>query len=178
MLTTPPIWPLHLQIQPIRPLSPLVCHSESLAPSRRLYNPHSLVHRPRPSPIIVLLPADMEQTTTSQSFVPLFDTLPSSRTSAASIWAPQPQPSDTAWTKAIDTFSRSNFVDGLGIRPAPHRSSSYPAPHNGEDIFGPVGVDGHRRRDVGAIGDGRKKLSPTFDDNHVRRLYAHYMHVY
>ena len=125
----------------------------------------------------------MEQTN-SQSFVPLFDTLPSSRnlpssrSSAASIWAPQPQPSDNTWTKAIDTFSRSNFVDGLGIRPAPHRSSSYPAPHGIEDVFGPVGLDGQRRRrDVGAIGDGRKKQSPTLDDR-VSRLYAHYMRIH
>ncbi|KAI0713113.1 ARM repeat-containing protein [Cerioporus squamosus] len=115
----------------------------------------------------------MEHTTSAQSFVPLFDPLPSSRTSAASIWAPQPQPSDTAWMKAIDSFSRSSFSGApapLGMRPPAHRSSSYPTPQNNEDVFGPVGFDVRRRRDVGAIGDGRKKLSPTYDERHVEQL--------
>ncbi|TFK90063.1 ARM repeat-containing protein [Polyporus arcularius HHB13444] len=113
----------------------------------------------------------MEHTTSSQSFVPLFDSLPSSRSSAASIWAPQPQPSDTAWMKAIDSFSRSSFGGApapIGMRPPAHRSSSYPQNH--EDIFGPVGFDVQRRRDVGAIGDGRKRLSPTYDERHVEQL--------
>ncbi|TBU26856.1 ARM repeat-containing protein [Dichomitus squalens] len=116
----------------------------------------------------------MDQTTTSQSFAPFFDTLPSSRSSAASIWAPQPQPSDTAWTKAIDSFTRANLhgLTGTGLsRPTPQRSSSFPAPNHGQDVFGlPMSQDGQRRRDVGAIGDGRKKLSPTFDELHVEQL--------
>ncbi|RPD82853.1 ARM repeat-containing protein [Lentinus tigrinus ALCF2SS1-7] len=115
----------------------------------------------------------MEQTASSQPFVPLFDPLPSSRTSASSIWAPQPLPSDTAWTKAIDSFSRSSFSGApmpVGMRPTAHRSSSYPTPQNNEDVFGPVGFDLQRRRDVGAIGDGRKKLSPTYDELHVEQL--------
>ena len=90
-----------------------------------------------------------------------------------SIWAPQPQPSDTAWTKAIDSFTRVNFpgIPGNSMRPAPmHRSSSYPTAHNGEDVFGPPGSGMQRRRDVGAIGDGRKKLSPTMDE--MVRCYA------
>ncbi|KAM5539962.1 hypothetical protein V8D89_006465 [Ganoderma adspersum] len=116
----------------------------------------------------------MDQTTASQPFVPLFDTLPSSRTSAASIWAPQPQPSDSAWTKAIDSFTRANYSSPAGTTRPPHRPSSFPVP-NGEDVFGPLGLDGQRRRDVGAIGDGRKKLSPTFDElvsrtHHVEQL--------
>ena len=124
-------------------------------------------------------PTDMEQTASSQPFVSLFDPLPSSRTSAASIWAPQPQPSDTAWTKAIDSFSRTTFGGApmpLGMRPSAHRSSSYPAPQNNEDVFGPVGFDVQRRRDVGAIGDGRKKLSPTYDER-VSLLYADCMRI-
>ena len=114
-------------------------------------------------------PFDMEQTSAPSPFVPLFDTLPSSRSSAASIWAPQPQPSENTWSKAIDSFSRSNFGGGPPLhadprRSAPLRSSSFPAQGNGEDIFGPLGFEMHCRRDVGAIGDGRKRLSPTFDE--------------
>ena len=120
----------------------------------------------------------MDQTTVSQSFAPFFDSLPSSRTSAASIWAPQPQPSDTAWTKAIDSFTRANFHGPTAnVRPIPQRSSSFPAPPHGEDVFGPLGHDGQRRRDVGAIGDGRKKMSPTFDEL-VSVRYARYMRIY
>ncbi|KAI0652582.1 ARM repeat-containing protein [Trametes meyenii] len=107
----------------------------------------------------------------SQSFVPLFDTLPSSRSSAASIWAPQPQPSDVAWSKAIDSFTRVNLGGQLGsIRPEPRRSSSFPIHSLGEDVFGPVGLDGQRRQAVGAIGDGRKKASPAYDEHHVEQL--------
>ncbi|OSD00873.1 ARM repeat-containing protein [Trametes coccinea BRFM310] len=111
----------------------------------------------------------MEQTSSSQSFVPLFDPLPSSRTSASSIWAPQPQPSDVAWSKAIDSFSRVNFgaIPGA-LRPDPRRAASFPTP--GEDVFGPVGLDGQRRQAIGAIGDGRKKTSPTYDGLHVEQL--------
>ena len=119
----------------------------------------------------------MDQTAASQPFVPLFDTLPSSRTSAASIWAPQPQPSDTAWTKAIDSFTRANYSGPANTVNSPHRSSSFPVPQNGEDVFGPLGLDGQRRRDVGAIGDGRKKLSPNFDE-FVSRTHVSYMRIY
>ncbi|KAI0640145.1 ARM repeat-containing protein [Trametes polyzona] len=114
----------------------------------------------------------MDQTSTSQPFVPLFDPLPSSRTSAASIWAPQPQPSDVAWSKAIDSFTRVNVGGAQGIgRPDPRRSSSFPATNAGEDVFGPVGLDGQRRQCIGAIGDGRKKTTPpTYDELHVEQL--------
>ena len=128
-------------------------------------------------------PSDMEQTTTSSSFVPLFDTLPSSRTSAASIWAPQPQPSDNTWSKAIDSFSRLNLngpppTSGAAFpRPPPLRSSSFPAINNGEDVFGPLGFEMHRRRDVGAIGDGRKRTSPAYDGL-VRCTLTSYMRAY
>ncbi|KAJ3007157.1 hypothetical protein NUW54_g3653 [Trametes sanguinea] len=39
-----------------------------------------------------------------------------------------------------------------------------------EDVFGPVGLDGQRRQAIGAIGDGRKKTSPTYDGLHVEQL--------
>ncbi|KAI8990498.1 ARM repeat-containing protein [Trametes punicea] len=111
----------------------------------------------------------MDPAPSSQPFVSLFDPLPSSRTSAASIWAPQPQPSDVTWSKAIDSFSRANFGGASGTsRPDPHHSSSFPAP--GEDVFGPVGLEGQRRQGVGVVGDGRKKTSPTYDELHVEQL--------
>ncbi|KAI0354687.1 ARM repeat-containing protein [Trametes cingulata] len=113
----------------------------------------------------------MDQISSAQPFVPLFDTLPSSRTSAASIWAPQPQPSDVAWSKAIDSFTRVNFGGAPGsARPDPRRSSSFPTPSAGEDLFAPVGMESQRRQAVGAIGDGRKKSSPTCDELHVEQL--------
>ncbi|KAH9897702.1 ARM repeat-containing protein [Cubamyces lactineus] len=107
----------------------------------------------------------MDHNASSQPFVSLFDSLPSSRSSASSIWAPQPQPSDVAWSQAIDSFTR---VSPGTLRPDARRSSSFPT--SGEDVFGPVGCDGQRRQLVGAIGDGRKKSSPTYDERHVEQL--------
>ena len=99
--------------------------------------------------------------------VPLFDPLSSSRlptsaTLSASIWAPQPQPSESTWTRAIDSINRVNDVDA-SYRPEMRRASSHPAGRFGEDVFGPVGALAPRRKDVGAIGDGRKKTSPDFE---------------
>ena len=42
------------------------------------------------------------------------------------------------------------------------RASSHPAGRFGEDVFGPVGPVASHRKDVGAIGDGRKRTSPDF----------------
>lgn len=112
----------------------------------------------------------MDSTATAQPFVPLFDTMRSSRhparaTLSASIWAPQPQPSDSTWSKAIDSINRVN--DDYKIDPSIHsetrRVLSHPAGRSGEDVFGPVGFIGHRKRDIGAIGDGRKKTSPEVE---------------
>lgn len=104
-----------------------------------------------------------------QSFSHLFDIgAPPSRQPApavglnASIWAPQPQPSDTTWSKAIDTISR--LPDGGAyMRPEFHRATSHPASRQGEDVFGPVGLSGLDKKDVGTIGDGRRRTPPDFD---------------
>ena len=106
----------------------------------------------------------------SKPFVSLFDSVPGSRqpagpTLSASIWAPQPQPSDNAWSKAIDSISRVNEdlrID-TSFRPEMRRSVSHPTGNNAEDVFGPVGFVGQRKKDVGAIGDGRKKISPDHE---------------
>jgi hypothetical protein len=73
---------------------------------------------------------------------------------AASIWAPQPQPSDTTWPRTLDSFSRvAEREVERHIRPQPLVRR--------EDVFGP---EPSRSRDVGAIGDGRKKNSPGYED--------------
>lgn len=105
----------------------------------------------------------MEHTAQTASFDPFFDLPAQSRGTSSSIWAPQPQPSETAWSKAIDSFTRVNSI-GISTRPDARRASSFPSVHGNEDVFGPVGLNGHLRKNVGAIGDGRKKGSPTFDE--------------
>jgi len=118
---------------------------------------------PPPSPPLPppLSPSHMSFTSDNPPFLP-FDgdqSLPRSRQlSASSIWAPQPQPSEATWPKAFDSFSR--VVDHPDLR----HSTSFPITR--EDVFGPVGFqDGPRKRDVGAIGEGRKKASPEFENN-------------
>lgn len=111
----------------------------------------------------------MEHTAQTASFDPFFDLPAQSRGTSSSIWAPQPQPSETAWSKAIDSFTRVN-PNGISTRPDARRASSFPSVHGNEDVFGPVGLNGHLRKNVGAIGDGRKKGSPTFDEIHVEQL--------
>lgn len=84
---------------------------------------------------------------------------------AASIWAPQPQPSGTTWPKALDSFSRVAERDSeLCDRPDAHHTVTLPVIGR-EDVFGPApALSTARARDVGAIGDGRKKHSPDFED--------------
>ena len=79
-----------------------------------------------------------------------------------SIWAPQPQPSETTWPRTLDTFSRAaefyNRADArnaaLQMQPAVSR----------EDVFGTPQAPQNGSREIGAIGDGRKKNSPAYDD--------------
>lgn len=106
----------------------------------------------------------MDSTSSQQPFVSLFETAPS-RHIASSIWAPQPQPSDTTWSKAIDSITRAE--SGLTIdtsRPEIRHQPPPPAGRGGEDVFGPVDTFGlSRKKDVGAIGDGRKKNASDFE---------------
>ncbi|OBZ78979.1 Meiotic coiled-coil protein 2 [Grifola frondosa] len=97
----------------------------------------------------------MESTASSQSFVSLFDNLPSSHTSAAPSGPRNPSPPTQL----------------AAARSDPRRTISFPMRNSSEDVFGPVGFNSQlHRRDVGAIGDGRKKVSPTFDEAHVEQL--------
>lgn len=84
---------------------------------------------------------------------------------ASSIWAPQPQPSDKTWPRKLDSFSRT--------------AEDYMRDDSRYDVFGPqlaLNQAGSRlTRDIGAIGDGRKRISPGDYDDSVRffssRLY-------
>ncbi|KAG6872936.1 hypothetical protein C0995_004986 [Termitomyces sp. Mi166 len=87
-------------------------------------------------------------------------------TLAASIWAPQPQPSETSWPKTLDSFSR--------VAEQREVATGNAAPVRREDVFGPVATQARGPMDassVGAVGDGRKKSPPEFhDDTHVEQL--------
>lgn len=101
----------------------------------------------------------------SQNFLSLYDPSPprSRHPSglAASIWAPQPQPSESTWPQTLDSFSlaaESDFPVFGG--PQPTASSVVTR----EDVFGPVDEDSFHLKDVGAVGDGRKQNRLDFDD--------------
>ncbi|KAF4604516.1 hypothetical protein EYR40_003290 [Pleurotus pulmonarius] len=111
----------------------------------------------------------MQPVDNQQSFLPLYDQKQArSRPEAgisASIWAPQPLPSDSSWPKAMDSFVRlgdrdrdiqfqQNFAEARVPLVGPTR----------EDVFGPD------KRQIGAIGDGRRRSSPGIDSAHVEQL--------
>lgn len=109
----------------------------------------------------------------------------------SSIWAPQPQIIDTTWPRAIDTYAQtasaladSDFAVGQGreyvVEQTRLKQGLTPAtnlsPITREDVFGPVGGavggGGVPRSSVGAIGDGRQKASPRFEDIVRSMLFA------
>ncbi|KAG1879622.1 armadillo-type protein [Suillus tomentosus] len=115
----------------------------------------------------------MQSTDNAQSFISFSHEYspPRSRTTAASIWAPQPQLLDSMWPKAIDSFSRDAEKELQRSGCVPNGRNFFVSGNGSEDVFGPVGLVGMpRKRDIGAIGDGRKKQSPDFDDSHVEQL--------
>ena len=85
---------------------------------------------------------------------------------SASIWAPQPQPSDSTWPKTLDSFSRIMDRGAENFQTQEVKNPNSVPLISREDIFGPSGNLNHARpKDVGAIGDGRKKNSPDFDNS-------------
>ncbi|KAJ3739338.1 armadillo-type protein [Lentinula detonsa] len=88
--------------------------------------------------------------------------------SLASIWAPQPQPSDTTWPRALDSFSRvAESETQLATLPELQHTSSTVVTR--EDVFGPSLPK--VMASVGAIGDGRKKMTLDFEPHtHVEQL--------
>ncbi|PPQ69483.1 hypothetical protein CVT25_002047 [Psilocybe cyanescens] len=116
----------------------------------------------------------MDHSADSQQYISAYDpNPPRSRQPSGllgSIWAPQPQPSETTWPRTLDSFSRvaekeaeqSDRPDicNHGLQPFISR----------EDIFGPPQPSQMISKEIGAIGDGRKKNSPEFSDKHVEQL--------
>lgn len=121
----------------------------------------------------------MQSTDNVQSFISFGHEYspPRSRTTAASIWAPQPQLLDSTWPKAIDSFSRDAERELQRSGRVPNGRNFFVPGNGSEDVFGPVGLVGMpRKRDIGAIGDGRKKQSPDFDDS-VSRSHRNKAHI-
>ncbi|KDR85900.1 hypothetical protein GALMADRAFT_52680 [Galerina marginata CBS 339.88] len=114
-------------------------------------------------------------TDSSQQYLSVYDpNPPRSRQPSGllgSIWAPQPQPSDTTWPRTLDSFSRvaereaeyftRTDIQNVALQPVISR----------EDVFGPAQPSQKVCREIGAIGDGRKKTTPDYDDKqHVEQL--------
>ena len=84
--------------------------------------------------------------------------------SAASIWAPQALTPDTAWPRAFEAFS--------GVAEKEHPKGLYadlqlktPPTVRREDVFGPIVTGNPPLKNVGAIGEGRKKSDSELDDS-------------
>jgi len=83
----------------------------------------------------------------------------------ASIWAPRPQHSEASWPKTLDSFSRVADKDLQQLSSLEAKHIAFQQAR--EEIFGPVppGTQKFQTRDVGAIGDGRKKNSPDYENS-------------
>ncbi|KAI9454130.1 hypothetical protein BJY52DRAFT_771484 [Lactarius psammicola] len=104
-------------------------------------------------------------------FIPVLKDIPHpSRGLSSSIWAPQPHPTEASWQKAITSFSQT-AEDKSRMRPDDKRGTAFTAPDRDEDVFGPIDfLCGDNKKDVGAIGDGRKRASPDTVNNHIEQL--------
>jgi hypothetical protein len=103
----------------------------------------------------------------SQPFIPVLkDIPPPSRGLSSSIWAPQPHPTEASWQQAITCFSRSAEEEKGRTRPDDRRGPTFAAADRREDVFGTIDFfRSDHKKDVGAIGDGRKKASPDAVNN-------------
>ena len=121
-----------------------------------------------------ILPFGM-QSSPSQTFCPFAEDYvpPRSRTTAGSIWAPKQQETKPAWPPVLDGYACQGENSPVAANFQQNRLSILR-----EDVFGPVGiVSSPSKKDVGAIGDGRKRQSPKFDDAvgffiFFQRIYA------
>ena len=97
----------------------------------------------------------------SQPFIPVLkDIPPPSRGLSSSIWAPQPHPTEASWQQAITSFSQS-AEEKVRSMPDDRRGPAFGRPDRDGDVFGPVDFfQADHKKNVGAIGDGRKKTSP------------------
>jgi len=111
----------------------------------------------------------MAQPTDSQQFLVYDPNYPPQRSRQpsgllGSIWAPQPQPSGTTWPSTLETFSReAEQYARFDTKNPPQQMSVITR----EDVFGPGDGRGALKasRDIGAIGDGRKKNSPDYENS-------------
>jgi hypothetical protein len=101
----------------------------------------------------------------SQQYLSVYDPIPPrSRQPSGllgSIWAPQPQQSDDTWPRALDNFSRAAELQSDLCPFFEARNPTAQPIVSREDVFGPTQKF---TREIGAIGDGRKKNSPDQDD--------------
>jgi len=101
----------------------------------------------------------------SQQYLSVYDPIPPRSRQhsglAGSIWAPQPQPSDTTWPKTLDTFSKAAELQSDLYPLFEARNPTAQPIVSREDVFGPLQKT---TREIGAIGDGRKKNSPEYGD--------------
>ena len=125
---------------------------------------------PRPSLLLTTtISLPMAHPTDPQQFLSPYDPAPprvrQSSGLLGSIWAPQPQPSDSTWPRTLDSFSRvAEKVADQCPRPDPRNGGLRPIISR-EDVFGPSPRPSQRNsREIGAIGDGRTKNSPDYED--------------
>ncbi|KAF8164416.1 hypothetical protein BJ912DRAFT_1068330 [Pholiota molesta] len=110
----------------------------------------------------------MVHPTDAQHFAATYDpNPPRSRQSSGllgSIWAPQPQPSETTWPRTLDSFSRVAERESDPTSRQDGRAAALRQIISREDVFGspqPTQAQQVSGREVGAIGDGRKKKALT-----------------
>jgi len=110
----------------------------------------------------------------SQPFIPVLKGIPPpSRGLLSSIWAPQPHPTEASWQQAITSFSQSAEEEKVRSKPDDRRGPTFGRPDRDEDVFGPVDFfQADHKKNVGAIGDGRKKTSPDTVNNVGTTLYS------
>lgn len=115
--------------------------------------------------------SSMQSSPTSPPFIPSNTT----RGLSSSIWAPQPKQSPSTWPKTIDSFAReAAHIGGNNWRSQFHSRtfSTIDERPEDEDVFGPVGFNTSGgsdapRRQVGAIGDGRRVKNVSENENDV-----------
>lgn len=91
----------------------------------------------------------------------------------ASIWAPQAQPLEQAWPRALDSFSRTVQGEGTDFqRSMSHQKLANMPLITREDVFGSLDTTSHSTKDIGAIGDGRKKYAS--EDSDTVNICYHY----
>ncbi|KAI0035163.1 armadillo-type protein [Vararia minispora EC-137] len=112
------------------------------------------------------------------------DPPPPSRSLAASIWAPQPQASrvEPSWPQNSQTLASTDdqrtrqvtarVPDIQRVPSLLQQQQQPPTTTRNDDFFGPQGMLPMQlqKRDIGAIGDGRRRSGPDDDAMHIAQL--------